>query len=74
MFWHTAHPRRRRFDGLRDHPVPLPHRGAVPPAERKPLESKYDELPWAERRSRLVDALLSAGELDILGFQVKEQR
>jgi len=34
------------------------------------MENKYAELPWAERRSRLVDALLSTGELDVIGFQV----
>ncbi|KAL7419550.1 hypothetical protein Q5752_005461 [Cryptotrichosporon argae] len=29
----------------------------------------YAERPWAERRSRIVDALVSTGEVDIVGFQ-----
>ncbi|WVQ93459.1 hypothetical protein IAU59_000533 [Kwoniella sp. CBS 9459] len=29
----------------------------------------YAERPWSERKTRLVDALLGTGELDIIGFQ-----
>ncbi|WVF65820.1 hypothetical protein IAT40_000557 [Kwoniella sp. CBS 6097] len=29
----------------------------------------YAERPWSERKSRLVDALLGTGDLDIIGFQ-----
>ncbi|ODO04522.1 hypothetical protein I350_05126 [Cryptococcus amylolentus CBS 6273] len=32
-------------------------------------ENNCDERPWTERKSRLVDALLSTGPLDILGAQ-----
>ncbi|WVW80174.1 hypothetical protein I302_102151 [Kwoniella bestiolae CBS 10118] len=31
--------------------------------------NKYAEKPWSERKSRLIDCLLSTGELDIVGFQ-----
>ncbi|WWC60333.1 uncharacterized protein I303_102904 [Kwoniella dejecticola CBS 10117] len=29
----------------------------------------YREKPWAERKTRLIDCLLSTGDLDIIGFQ-----
>ncbi|WRT65727.1 uncharacterized protein IL334_002675 [Kwoniella shivajii] len=29
----------------------------------------YREKPWSERKTRLVDCLLSTGDLDIIGFQ-----
>jgi hypothetical protein len=63
-----------RFDGMRHNPVPIPKHGAINPKKpHKPsLLDKgrpYAEQPWAVRRSRLVDALLSTGELDIVGFQ-----
>lgn len=38
-----------------------------PPADPKDV---FAEKPWSERKSRLVDALLSTGPLDILGCQV----
>ncbi|GMK55601.1 hypothetical protein CspeluHIS016_0206570 [Cutaneotrichosporon spelunceum] len=74
----TAHPRdihvatvNVRFDGLRHDPVPIPKHGAVNP--KKPRfwdktsdtchKNPYREHPWAVRRSRLVDALLSTGSL-----------
>lgn len=38
-----------------------------PPADPKNV---FAEKPWSERKSRLVDALLSTGPLDILGCQV----
>ncbi|RXK35888.1 hypothetical protein M231_06852 [Tremella mesenterica] len=57
-----------KFDGDRDHPVPIPPHGAVPPS-KKFFRGPYDQLPWAERRSRMVDALLSLGDLDIVAFQ-----
>lgn len=59
-----------RFDGMRHNPVPIPKHGAITP--KKPGfwdKNPYGEQPWAVRRSRLVDALLSTGELDIVGFQ-----
>ncbi|KAL0252313.1 hypothetical protein I308_101702 [Cryptococcus tetragattii IND107] len=37
-----------------------------PPADPKNV---FAEKPWSERKSRLVDALLSTGPLDILGCQ-----
>ncbi|KAL1411634.1 hypothetical protein Q8F55_002598 [Vanrija albida] len=58
-----------RYDGQRATPTPIPPAGAVPPAPRKPWEDKYREQAWAVRRSRLVDALLSTGDLDLIGFQ-----
>jgi hypothetical protein len=60
----------RRYDGRWNNPVPIPNSGAYnPPA----LPSNpYAEQAWAVRRSRLVDALLSTGHLDIIGFQVSE--
>ncbi|TXT07216.1 hypothetical protein VHUM_03386 [Vanrija humicola] len=58
-----------RYDGQRATPTPIPDTGAVPPASRKPWEDKYREQGWAVRRSRLVDALLSLGALDLIGFQ-----
>lgn len=61
----------RRYDGRRNNPVPIPPLGAVDAPRRRPGESPYREQPWAVRRSRLVDALLSTGELDIVGFQVR---
>ncbi|TXT15031.1 uncharacterized protein COLE_01224 [Cutaneotrichosporon oleaginosum] len=77
----AAHPRdihvatvNVRFDGLRDNPVPIPKHGAVNPRKLSrsgflDRDRPYAEQPWAVRRSRLVDALLSTGELDIVGFQ-----
>ena len=59
-----------RYDGQRDRPVPIPQNGAVHPQEHRSVKHAYKELPWAERRSRLVDALLATGPLDIVGFQV----
>lgn len=61
---------RSRYDGQRNSPTAIPDTGAVPPAPRKPWEDKYREQGWAVRRSRLVDALLSLGSLDLIGFQV----
>ncbi|WOO80679.1 uncharacterized protein LOC62_03G004202 [Vanrija pseudolonga] len=58
-----------RYDGQRNSPIAIPPTGAVPPAPRKPWEDKYREQAWAVRRSRLVDALLSLGSLDLIGFQ-----
>ncbi|BEJ16007.1 hypothetical protein CspHIS471_0506120 [Cutaneotrichosporon sp. HIS471] len=80
----TAHPHdihvatvNVRFDGMRHDPIPIPKHGAVNPKKpgfwgEKPdfvRKNPYREQPWAVRRSRLVDALLSTGELDIIGFQ-----
>lgn len=48
----------------------IPSRGAVDPEPRHGHQDKHREQPWAVRRSRMVDALLSTGQLDILGFQV----
>lgn len=53
---------------MRHTPVPIPPSGVITPA--KPWDRPYGEQPWAVRRSRLVDALLSSGSLDIVGFQV----
>lgn len=50
--------------------MPIPPRGAVNPEPRHGHQDTHREQPWAVRRSRMVDALLSTGELDILGFQV----
>ncbi|WVR03797.1 hypothetical protein IAU60_000792 [Kwoniella sp. DSM 27419] len=37
---------------------------------RSPSPSRpYEERPWSERKTRLVDALLGTGNLDIVGFQ-----
>ncbi|ORY22513.1 Endonuclease/exonuclease/phosphatase [Naematelia encephala] len=58
-----------RYDGQNSRPVPIPSHGTVPPAKLPPWNNKYMERPWSERRSRLVDALLSVGDLDIIGFQ-----
>lgn len=65
-----AHAEHCRYDAHRDHSVPIPDTGSISPSKRKPWDNKYGELPWAERRSRLVDALLSTGDLHIVGFQV----
>lgn len=54
---------------MRHNPVPIPPSGAVNPDKR--LEGPWREQPWAVRRSRLVDALLSMGSLDLIGFQVR---
>ncbi|RSH94716.1 hypothetical protein EHS25_004521 [Saitozyma podzolica] len=58
-----------KFDGDRGKPIPIPEHGAIPPTDRGYWVGTYDQLPWAERRSRLVDALLGTGPLDIVGFQ-----
>ena len=49
--------------------MPIPPTGAVPPHHHYPWYDSYAENPWSERRSRLVDALLSGVTPDILGFQ-----
>ena len=45
----------------------IPETGAIPPSGKHWHE--YSELPWAERRSRLVDTILATGDTDIIGFQ-----
>ncbi|KAG7561964.1 hypothetical protein FFLO_02604 [Filobasidium floriforme] len=58
-----------RFDGLSSHPVPIPPNGTIQsPRRHWTLEDPYKERPWAERRSRLVDALWFWGA-DVIGFQ-----
>ena len=61
-----------RYDGDRDHIIPIPGRESRLSSRRQASGGKYEALPWAERRSRLVDALLSMGELDVVGFQVSQ--
>jgi hypothetical protein len=59
-----------RFDGLSSQPVPIPPNGTIQsPRRHWTLEDPYKERPWAERRSRLVDALWFWGA-DVIGFQV----
>jgi len=58
-----------RFDTHSSTPVAIPPSGSIPPHHHSPWSDPYAENPWCERRSRLVDALLSTGEPDILGFQ-----
>jgi len=60
-----------KFDGDRDNPVTIPEHGSIPPGKRSRWSNPYDQHPWAERRSRIIDALLSTGDLDIIGFQVR---
>ena len=59
-----------RFDGLSSQPVPIPSNGTIQTLRRHwTLEDPYKERPWAERRSRLTDALMFWGP-DVIGFQV----
>lgn len=59
-----------RYDGLSSHPIPIPPNGTIQtPRRHWTLENPYGERPWAERRSRLVDALMFWGP-DVIGFQV----
>lgn len=59
---------RRRYDGRAGSPVPIPQTGAIPPSGKH--SDPYTELPWAERRSRLVDTIMGTGDVDVIGFQV----
>lgn len=58
----------RRYDGRAANPVPIPQTGAIAPSGKH--SDPYQELPWAERRSRLVDTIMGTGDIDIIGFQV----
>lgn len=60
---------RSKFDPHANNPVSIPEKGSIPPHKHYPWSDLYAENPWAERRSRLVDALLATGPLDIVGFQ-----
>lgn len=51
--------------------MPIPRSGVIPPSKRGMFSGMYEQLPWAQRRSRMVDALLAIRDLDIIGFQVK---
>jgi len=61
--------KRSKFDPNANNPVPIPDKGSIPPHRHYPWSDLYAENPWAERRSRIVDALLATGQLDIVGFQ-----
>lgn len=61
-----------RYDGLKDQPIPIPSKGVItlPWHYHGRVDQAWQERPWAERRSRLVDAL-AGYEPDVIGFQVR---